>query len=102
MLSRRLATVTCKEYGETGHNKGSCKGKRAVEREIRKGGNKAKKAKTNKYGKGKKKTSENQAEIGHESQAPQATQDYMQCCFIMLSGLFYAMTCFILGLFYNA
>lgn len=71
MLSRKLATVTCKKYEEIGHNKRSCKGKRA----ILKGGNKAMKEKTNKGGKGKKMSSENQAEIGQGSQAPQATQD---------------------------
>ena len=33
MLSRRLATFTCKKYGEICHNKKSCKGKREIERE---------------------------------------------------------------------
>lgn len=50
VLSRRLATVTCKKCGEMEHNKISCKGKRAADREIPKGGNKAKKAKTIKGG----------------------------------------------------
>ena len=71
MLSKKLTTVTCKKCGEMGHNKRSCKGKRA----ILKGGNKVMKAKTNKGDKGKKMSSENQAEIGQGSQAPQATQD---------------------------
>ncbi|CAL5198383.1 unnamed protein product [Lathyrus oleraceus] len=75
VLSRRLATITCKKCGEMGHNKRSCKGKRETEREIPKGGNKVKKEKTNKGGKGKKKSIENQAEIGQGSQAPQTTQD---------------------------
>ncbi|KAI5421025.1 hypothetical protein KIW84_044749 [Lathyrus oleraceus] len=70
VLSRRLSTVTCKRCGEMSHNKRSCKDKRVVERAMPKGGNKAK---TNKGGKGKKKASKNQDEIGQGSQAPQAT-----------------------------
>ncbi|KAI5441162.1 hypothetical protein KIW84_010574 [Lathyrus oleraceus] len=88
VLSRRLVTVTCKKCGEMGHNKRSCKGKRVVDRAIPRGGNKTKKEKTIKGGnkakkeknikggnkaKKVKKSGENQAEIGHYSQAPQAT-----------------------------
>lgn len=78
VLSRRLATITCKTCGEMRHNKRSCKGKRVANTTIPKGGNKAKKAKTIKGGnkvKKVKKSSENQTGIGRCSQAPQATQD---------------------------
>ncbi|KAI5393266.1 hypothetical protein KIW84_060401 [Lathyrus oleraceus] len=75
VLSRRHAAITCKKYGEMGHNKRSYKGKRAVERAIPTGGNRAKKSKTNKGGKGKKNSSETHAEIRQDSQAPQVTQD---------------------------
>lgn len=49
MLSRRLSTV-CRKYGEMGHNKMSCKEKRATYRVMPNGGNQKKKAKTNKGG----------------------------------------------------
>lgn len=49
MLSRRLSII-CRKYGETGHNKMSCKEKRATYRIMPNGGNKTKKAKTNKGG----------------------------------------------------
>lgn len=39
VLLRKLATVTCHRCGVMGHNKQSCKGKRAVDRAIPKGGN---------------------------------------------------------------
>ncbi|XP_050888687.1 uncharacterized protein LOC127093827 [Lathyrus oleraceus] len=79
VLSRRIATINCKKYGEMGHNKRSYKGKRDADRAIPRGGNKAKKAMTikggNKAKKAKnikggnkakkvKKSSENQDEIG--------------------------------------
>lgn len=60
IMPRRFANVTCKKYGQVGHNKRSCKGKRVADRIIPKGDN-TKKAKQG--GKGKKKISENQAEI---------------------------------------
>ncbi|CAK8563502.1 unnamed protein product [Lathyrus sativus] len=46
-LPRTLQTVKCKKCGSFGHNKRTCKGKRAAERAIPKGGNKkSKKIKT--------------------------------------------------------
>ncbi|XP_058744165.1 uncharacterized protein LOC131616720 [Vicia villosa] len=78
VLSRKFATVTCKKCGQTGHNKRTCKGKRAADRTIPKGGNKSKKAKTTtstKKAKTTKKGKETQVEIGQGSQAPPATQD---------------------------
>ncbi|CAK8543192.1 unnamed protein product [Lathyrus sativus] len=39
-LPRTLQTVKCKKCGSFGHNKRTCKGKRAAERAIPKGGNK--------------------------------------------------------------
>lgn len=58
-LSRRLATITCKKYGQICHNKRSCKSKIAVDKTILNGGNKTKKTKTTKGGKGNKKENEN-------------------------------------------
>ncbi|XP_058776608.1 uncharacterized protein LOC131650925 [Vicia villosa] len=66
VLPRKFATVTCHKCGATGHNKRSCKGKRAAERAIPKGGN-------SKGGQGKK-SKTNQVEIGNSSQAPPSTQ----------------------------
>ncbi|XP_058773528.1 uncharacterized protein LOC131647680 isoform X2 [Vicia villosa] len=74
VLSKKFATVTCNKCGQAGHNKRTCKGKRAADRQIPKGGNKAKKAKTTKKAK-KTKDKQNHVEIGQGSQAPQPTQD---------------------------
>ncbi|XP_058784836.1 uncharacterized protein LOC131659698 [Vicia villosa] len=71
ILPRRFSTVTCAKCGAMGHNKRSCKGKRAADRAIPKGGNKPKKAAKTK----KVKTKEKQVEIGQGSQAPQPTQE---------------------------
>lgn len=84
------AIVTYKKYGQTGHNKRTCKGKRASDREIPKGGNKAKKAKTTKSkkkAKTAKKGKETQVEIGQGSQAPPVTQDYMKLGMIEFFGM---------------
>ena len=54
VFSRRLATITCKKYGEMGHSHMSYKGKIVVDIAIPKGGNKAKKAKANKGRKGRR------------------------------------------------
>ncbi|CAL5204562.1 unnamed protein product [Lathyrus oleraceus] len=75
ILPRRFSTVTCAKYGAMGHNKRSCKGKRAVDRAILKGGNKSKKTKKVKGGKGTKKSKEKQTEVAQSSQAPQPTQE---------------------------
>ncbi|KAI5384207.1 hypothetical protein KIW84_071279 [Lathyrus oleraceus] len=64
VLSRILTIVTCKKCEEMGYNKRSCKGKRAANRAISKGGNKAKKEKNTKGEKKAKKTIEKQPEIG--------------------------------------
>src|ERR1051325_8208042 len=46
VLQRNLATITCKKCGALGHNKRSCKGKRAADSAIPIGGNKKAKAAT--------------------------------------------------------
>lgn len=74
-LPRRFSNVTCAKYGAMGHNKRSCKGKRATDRANSKGGNKSKKTKKVKGGKGTKKSKEKQTEITQSSQAPQPTQE---------------------------
>ncbi|XP_058727746.1 uncharacterized protein LOC131599386 [Vicia villosa] len=74
VLPKKFGTVTCNKCGQAGHNKRSCKGKRAADRQIPKGGNKAKKAKTTNKAK-KSKGKEKPVEIGQGSQAPQPTQD---------------------------
>lgn len=63
-LSRKLATVTHKKYGQMGHNKRACNGKRAADREIPKGDNKAKTKRKEKKKKKDKKASETLAKIG--------------------------------------
>lgn len=63
ILSRRLPTGSCKKYGDLGHNKRSCKWKRAVDREMHKGGNNTNKEKITKGGKGKKKTNETRLKL---------------------------------------
>ncbi|CAL5197985.1 unnamed protein product [Lathyrus oleraceus] len=75
ILTRRFSTITCAKYGVMGYNKRSCKGKRAADREIPKGGNKSNKTKKVKGGKGTKKSKEKQTEIAQSSQAPQPTQE---------------------------
>ena len=67
-LPRNHQTVKCQKCGNMGHNKRTCKGKRAAERAIPKGGNKKAKGK-------KKATGAAQTVIEGGSQAPQATQD---------------------------
>ncbi|XP_058759381.1 uncharacterized protein LOC131632657 [Vicia villosa] len=65
-LPRSLQTVKCKKCGNFGHNKRTCKGKRAAKRAIPKGGNK------------KEKNGNNGAEktvIDGGSQAPTPTQE---------------------------
>ncbi|XP_058733206.1 uncharacterized protein LOC131604807 [Vicia villosa] len=62
-LPRKLQTVKCQNCGKMGHNKRTCKGKRAAERVIPKGGNK--KVKTKGGG---------QTVIEGGSQAPRPTQ----------------------------
>ncbi|XP_058726755.1 uncharacterized protein LOC131598141 [Vicia villosa] len=74
VLPKKFGTVTCNKCGQAGHNKRSCKGKRAADRQIPKGGNKAKKSKTTSKAK-KIKGKEKPVEIGQGSQAPQPTQD---------------------------
>ncbi|XP_058754872.1 uncharacterized protein LOC131628023 [Vicia villosa] len=66
-LPRTLQTVKCKKCGNMGHNKRTCKGKRAADRSIPKGGNK----------KAKKKETKNveQTVIEGGSQAPRPTQE---------------------------
>ncbi|XP_058776681.1 uncharacterized protein LOC131651009 [Vicia villosa] len=71
VLPRKLPTVTCHKCGAMGHNMRTCKGKRAADRAIPKGGNN-KKAKCGKTK--KKSTSTNASEVGNSSQAPQPTQ----------------------------
>ncbi|XP_050914989.1 uncharacterized protein LOC127129931 [Lathyrus oleraceus] len=51
ILPSRFLTVKCAKCGAMGHNKRSCKGKRAADRAIPKGGNKSKKTKKVKGGK---------------------------------------------------
>lgn len=65
-LPRNLQTVTCKKCGIMGHNVRTCKGKRAAERTIPKGGSKK-----------IKKTAKQAVEVVIDggSQAPQQTQD---------------------------
>lgn len=75
ILPRRFSIVTCAKYGVMGHNKRSCKEKRAVDRTIPKGDNKPKKAKKVKGGKETKKFKEKQTKIAQTSQAPQPTQE---------------------------
>ncbi|KAI5434312.1 hypothetical protein KIW84_021247 [Lathyrus oleraceus] len=75
ILPRRFSTVTCAKYGAMGHNKRSCKGKRAADRAIPKSGNKSKKTKKVKGGKGTKKSKGKKIEIAQSSQAPQPTQE---------------------------
>ena len=53
----------------------SCRGKREIDRAIWKSGNKIKKTKNSKVGKGNRKANEKQIEIMQGSQAPQPTQD---------------------------
>ncbi|XP_058784134.1 uncharacterized protein LOC131658902 [Vicia villosa] len=48
-LPRSLQTVKCKKCGSFGHNKRTCKGKRAAERAIPKGGNKKAKKRLTKW-----------------------------------------------------
>ncbi|CAL5183683.1 unnamed protein product [Lathyrus oleraceus] len=75
ILPRRFSTVICVKYGDMRHNKRSCKGKRAADRAIPKGGNKLKKTKKVKSGKGTKKSKEKKTKIAQNSQAPQPTQE---------------------------
>ena len=81
VLSRSFSTVTCNKCGQTGHNSRTCKGKRAADRQIPKGGNKkTKQTKTTKKAKKTNKTkktkdAEKQIEIGQGSQAPQPSQE---------------------------
>lgn len=56
ILPMRFPTVTCAKYGPMGHNKRSCKGKKAADKEILKDCNKSKKANKVKGGKGTKKS----------------------------------------------
>lgn len=63
-----LQTVKCQKCLNMGHNKCTCKVKRAIERAISKGGNKKAKAK------GKKKVNGGQTVIGGGSQVPQPSQ----------------------------
>ncbi|XP_058763696.1 uncharacterized protein LOC131637121 [Vicia villosa] len=74
VLPKKFGTVTCNKCGQVGNNKRSCKGKRAADRQIPKGGNKAKKSKTTNKAK-KINGKEKPVEIGQRSQAPQPTQD---------------------------
>lgn len=66
VLPRKLTAVTCHKWGAMGHNKRSCKGKRAAKRAIPNGGNNKK---TTKYGQ-KKKAKTSEFEIGSSSHAP--------------------------------
>ncbi|XP_058784099.1 uncharacterized protein LOC131658866 [Vicia villosa] len=68
VLPKKFGTVTCNKCGQDEHKKRSCKGKRAADRQIPKGGNKAKKAKTTNKAK-KSKGKEKPVEIGQGSQA---------------------------------
>lgn len=71
VLPRKMPSVTCHKCGVMGHNMRTCKGKRAANRAIPKGGNNKKE----KGGKTKKKnTSTNSTEVGNSSQAPQPNQ----------------------------
>ncbi|XP_050890051.1 uncharacterized protein LOC127095397 [Lathyrus oleraceus] len=67
--SRTLQIVKCKKCGRFGHNKRTCKGKRAAERAIPKGGNKKAGKKGDKSDKG-----EGQTVIERGSQASPPTQ----------------------------
>ncbi|CAK8542604.1 unnamed protein product [Lathyrus sativus] len=78
VLPRNLTSTTCTKCGSMGHNKRTCKGKRATYMVMPKGGNKTKKQKTTK-GNGKKKKSNNASqptqEVGSCSQGPPSTKD---------------------------
>ncbi|WJX94045.1 hypothetical protein P8452_75507 [Trifolium repens] len=95
-MCRSCNTVTCGKCNGMGHNMRSCKGKRAADRDMPKGGNKEKKAKKDSNGKEKttgpnapktkkesktkeatkaKKGENGPTEIGQGSQAPLATQE---------------------------
>lgn len=54
ILPKRFSTVTCAKYGDMRHDNRSCKGKKAADRGIPKGGNKSKKTKKVKGRKGTK------------------------------------------------
>ncbi|CAL5189005.1 unnamed protein product [Lathyrus oleraceus] len=75
ILPRRFSTVTCAKFGAMGYNKRSCKGKRAADKAIPKGGNKSNKTKKVKGGKGTKKSKEKKTEVAQSSQASQPTQE---------------------------
>lgn len=75
ILPRRFSTVIFAKCGAMGHNKRSCKCKRAADRTIPNGGNKSKKTKEVKGRKGTKKSKEKQTEISQSSQTPQPNQE---------------------------
>ncbi|CAK8577736.1 unnamed protein product [Lathyrus sativus] len=78
VLPRKITTVTCTKYGSMRHNKRTCKGKRAIDMVMTKGGNKKQKiTKGKSKGNGKKTHNASQPtqEVGSCSQGPSATQD---------------------------